>query len=317
MERFVPNYYPEFRCIASACKHSCCVGWEVDIDEDTAGIYGAMDGALGERLRANIQWEEPPHFRLGEKERCPFLNSQQLCDLILQSGEELLCQICSDHPRYRNWFADRVEEGLGLCCEEAARLMLSQEGPITLRAEETEGEVLEAEEIYLSLRKKRDTLWDVLQNREKTLEQRICEAYLLCGMEPDECPLSQDVHLLLGLESLEESWNIDLKALLALPDTRWRQEWDRDGEHLLWYILFRYYLAWGLSRGEEDIALRFGVRSVRLLGGLYHLTLQRNGQLTLEDRVEHLRRWSAELEYSEDNMDAIADGLKWEKRGEP
>ena len=28
-----PDYYPEFRCSASACKHNCCIGWEIDIDE--------------------------------------------------------------------------------------------------------------------------------------------------------------------------------------------------------------------------------------------------------------------------------------------
>ena len=30
-----PNYYDKFKCIANRCKHSCCIGWEIDIDEDT------------------------------------------------------------------------------------------------------------------------------------------------------------------------------------------------------------------------------------------------------------------------------------------
>lgn len=28
-----PDYYDRFRCIAGACKDSCCIGWEIDIDE--------------------------------------------------------------------------------------------------------------------------------------------------------------------------------------------------------------------------------------------------------------------------------------------
>ena len=32
----VPFYYKEFHCIADACKDSCCIGWEIDIDEETA-----------------------------------------------------------------------------------------------------------------------------------------------------------------------------------------------------------------------------------------------------------------------------------------
>lgn len=35
MIRVVPDFYPAFHCIASACRHSCCVGWEVDVDQDT------------------------------------------------------------------------------------------------------------------------------------------------------------------------------------------------------------------------------------------------------------------------------------------
>lgn len=309
MKRFVPSYYPKFHCIASECQHSCCVGWEVDIDEESAAGYRTMEGEMGDRLRRSIDWDDTPHFRLGAEERCPFLNGENLCDLILDQGEEALCQICTDHPRYRSWFADRVEEGLGLCCEEAARLMLTEEANITLMEEETEGEVLEAEEEYLWLLQQRSALWQVLQNRGKPLENRLCEVFSLCGMEQENRTLAEDVELLSGLECMEESWKTDLAALVALTDTQWRQEWDRDGEHLLWYILFRYYLSWGLSRGEEDFALRFGAFSLRLLGGLYHLTLQRKGELTLKDRVEHLRRWSAELEYSEENLEAIADAL--------
>lgn len=309
MKRYVPSYYPRFHCIASACRHSCCAGWEVDIDEESAECYRKMEGAMGERLRNSIEWDAPPHFRLSAEERCPFLNGENLCDLILDQGESALCQICTDHPRYRSWFADRVEEGLGLCCEEAARLMLTEEAPIALLEQETEGEVLEPEEDYLQLLRQRDGLWQVLQNRSKPLQERVCEAFSLCSMELESHTLSEDVELLLGLEGLEDGWKTDLQALIGLPDTAWRQEWDRDGEHLLWYILFRYYLSWGLSRWEEDFALRFGALSLRLLGGLYHLTLERKGILTLEDRVEHLRRWSAELEYSEENLDAIADAL--------
>ena len=39
------------------------------------------------------------------------------------------------------------------------------------------------------------------------------------------------------------------------------------------------------------------------------MTLQEKGELTLADRVEWLRRWSAELEYSEDNLEALAEYL--------
>ena len=36
MKIFAPDYYRDFKCSAGNCKHSCCIGWEIDIDEDTA-----------------------------------------------------------------------------------------------------------------------------------------------------------------------------------------------------------------------------------------------------------------------------------------
>jgi lysine-N-methylase len=124
---FAPNYYHRFRCIAAACKHSCCVGWEIDVDGDALSRYDALQGSMGDRLRACIDREaDPPCFILTEGERCPFLRESGLCDLICELGEESLCHICADHPRFRNIRPDRVELGLGLCCEAAASLILSQ-----------------------------------------------------------------------------------------------------------------------------------------------------------------------------------------------
>ena len=31
--------YSEFKCKADKCKHSCCNGWEIDIDASTAEKY--------------------------------------------------------------------------------------------------------------------------------------------------------------------------------------------------------------------------------------------------------------------------------------
>ena len=50
--------------------------------------------------------------------------------------EHRLCQVCRDHPRFRSFFNDREELGLGLCCEAAARLILSFPQKIELLLEE-------------------------------------------------------------------------------------------------------------------------------------------------------------------------------------
>ena len=30
----VPTYFNEFACIGGACEDNCCIGWEVDIDDE-------------------------------------------------------------------------------------------------------------------------------------------------------------------------------------------------------------------------------------------------------------------------------------------
>ena len=139
MNLYVPEYYPEFRCIASRCGHTCCAGWEIDIDGESLARYERLPGDFGERLRRSLSREGTPHFILGPGERCPLLNGDNLCDLILHEGEDALCQICRDHPRFRNYFSGRVEMGLGLVCEEAGRLILSWPRPLRLIRLEGDG----------------------------------------------------------------------------------------------------------------------------------------------------------------------------------
>ena len=128
MKIHAPIYYKDFHCIASKCKDNCCsAGWEIDIDSKTAEFYKNVDGQFGEKLRKNISETSPCHFILNNHNNCPFWNDKKLCDIYINLGEEHLCQICKDHPRYYEWFDKNniKEAGIGLCCEEAARIILS------------------------------------------------------------------------------------------------------------------------------------------------------------------------------------------------
>ena len=160
---YAPDYYSRFHCIADRCRHTCCEGWEIDIDPVTLNMYGAVDGPLGEKLKRSICLDPEPHFVLCPGERCPFLTDTNLCELILEKGDGMLCQICRDHPRFRNYWSDRVELGLGMACEESARLILSSDHPLRLvPVGEDEGEEAEEpddEEIFL--REQRDQLLSV------------------------------------------------------------------------------------------------------------------------------------------------------------
>lgn len=41
-----PVYYKEFVCAAGDCPDTCCAGWDVVVDEETAARYAAVEGEL-------------------------------------------------------------------------------------------------------------------------------------------------------------------------------------------------------------------------------------------------------------------------------
>lgn len=137
MKQWFPHYYSDFQCIGSACQDNCCIGWEIGIDAETLKFYRQVPGALGQKLAQNISTQTPAHFLLTQKNRCPFLTAQNLCQIHTELGESHLCTICAEHPRFHNWFGSEQETGLGLCCEEAARLILFSPTPLSLVCRQT------------------------------------------------------------------------------------------------------------------------------------------------------------------------------------
>ena len=303
-----PDYYPEFSCIADRCRHSCCIGWEIDIDPESLTRFQAVEGPMGERLKNSISLEAEPHFILGEGERCPFLNDKGLCDLILYGGEEILCQICTDHPRYRSFLPGRTEIGVGLCCEAAGQLILARKEPVKLCVTGTEEETDQEAELLVALRQE---ALDMAQDRACSLPQR--ENALLerfGGWMPELTP-SQWAEVYLDLERLEDPWTDLLETLRDHG-----HEIDREGfarymvgregeyEQLLVYFLYRHLLS-AYEDGDVGSKVSFAVLSTRIIALLGALHWSRNGTFSFADQVELARQYSAEIEYSQDNLDAL------------
>lgn len=306
MKQIYPDYYREFQCIADRCQHNCCIGWEIDIDEETYRLYQQIDGELGLRLQQQVQKEDTPHFRLGEGERCPFLNRQNLCDIILELGEDSLCQICTDHPRFRNFYTNFTEIGLGLCCEAAGQLILSREAPFLLP--EIEDSLLtEAEKNFFLLRKR---LLNIAQNREVSLKERI---RLLCresGAEISRKSREEWVAIFLELEQLDPAWSQRLQALSQWNRPAFLEDkWDIPLEQLLCYFLYRH-LSDGIE--EESFAPRilFAVLGTCMVAALASVELEHSGCFSMEQLIEIVRLYSSEIEYSEENTQKLLEILQ-------
>ena len=48
----VPTYFNEFACIGGACEDNCCIGWEIDIDENTDNLYKNINSDFGKYLNS-------------------------------------------------------------------------------------------------------------------------------------------------------------------------------------------------------------------------------------------------------------------------
>ena len=298
MKLIAPDYFPGFACIAGACRHSCCIGWEIDIDEDTREYYRSVPGEIGERLAQNIADSgETACFRLGEGERCPFLNKDNLCDLILSLGEESLCQICDDHPRFRNFFVGRTEIGLGLCCEAAGQLILLRETPTHLIELEDDGENESPDPDETDILSLRSELTALAQDRSKNIDARISALMSRSGLEVDiNC--AHWSAFLLELERLDEIWADRLEELKTAPEANLSSEWDIPFEQFLVYLLYRH-IPGALEDGEPSARIAYCALMTALLRRLFALNP------TTENLIELARLYSSELEYSDENIEAI------------
>lgn len=127
MKLYAPKYYKRFQCIADKCKHSCCVGWEIDVDNPALEKYNSLSCGYATAIRNTIDFTDTPHFILAENDKCPHLNESGLCKIILNVGEDCLCDICREHPRFYNFTNRGKEVGIGMSCEEACRLILDSD----------------------------------------------------------------------------------------------------------------------------------------------------------------------------------------------
>lgn len=150
----VPNYFNEFKCIASECEDTCCAGWEIVIDDETHKRYENVEGEFGDILRSKIVKSDGENIFLLNNGNCSFLNEKKMCEIYINLGEDHLCYTCQQFPRYTEEFLDLKEVGLSLSCPEAARIILRKAENTTFNLSEEdncENEIKEELEDDLSL----------------------------------------------------------------------------------------------------------------------------------------------------------------------
>ena len=173
----VPEYYDEFSCIASRCKDSCCAGWEIDIDDESYEYYRSVEGSFGDRLRESMFVAEDGgyRFKLKGPKRCAMLNDNNLCDLYTALGEEALCEVCTEYPRFSLVYGQVEQKALSLSCEEVGRILFGRTEPEQLIDIELPGDCEDDEEdpqyvAFMEWVQKEAVA--ILQNRELSITER-------------------------------------------------------------------------------------------------------------------------------------------------
>ena len=184
----VPSYYKEFHCIADRCQDSCCIGWEIDIDDDTFAYYKSVKGTFGRRLSEHMTGGEEHSFHLTGNGWCPFLNDRKLCDICIELGEEALSEVCTEYPRFTMEYENVREKILSLSCEEVCRILFSSEEKTTWEERELpdfcgeadDGEPDEGMVDASWLRSVRARAVEILQERSKPVFVRAAEYLRYC-----------------------------------------------------------------------------------------------------------------------------------------
>ncbi len=292
MKLYAPAYYKRFRCIADRCEHSCCIGWEIDVDKETLKKYQKLESSYASIIRDSIAMEDTPHFRLGECDRCPHLDERGLCKIILNEGEDLLCDICREHPRFYN-FTSVAEVGLGMSCPEAARLVLSSPDYATF--EEIGDADADQDDVAFDGRAWRTEVYARLQDVTKSYSERLSSIYRDFSID-----VGEDSHYLEILASMEYL-NADHKALfLQYSASRRPDGMDEYLERFLAYFVYRH-----CTEALDDDDFRERLAFCLFCEGLLASLICTQAAESLSEIATLASIISEEIEYSDENTCAL------------
>lgn len=366
MKLRVPHYYKDFVCIASKCKDNCCIGgWEIDIDDETANYYLNLEGEFGDILRASIGRTDEYCFKLKDG-KCPFLDNENLCEIYKNLGEDKMGVVCTQFPRFTEYYGSIKETGIGLACEEAERIIFTDRKPFSMDIEDIdEEEVIDTEYdnvLANYLFKVRDLLFKMIDNKSislhnkmiymieigkhiqdlvnennteeiqniiNLLQQNNYEALQLDkqNINIDENSSMYEVESILNayseLEILNEQWQYyldDMYDMLHSEDmspadysvlvkefTEYIKDRNYEYSNMLKYFVFRYFMK---AAYDHDVfgKLQLSVTNYFVIRDMDIVKwLKNNREFSFEDRIETVHIFSREVEYSEDNLEVLAE----------
>ena len=311
-----PKYYEKFKCIADKCSDTCCVGWQIVVDEKTAKKYEKLNNDFGKFIREKIvvDYEGDKIFE-NKNGRCPFLNNKNLCDIIINVGEEYLCRTCDMFPRFYETFGGTKEMGLFLSCPVANDLILKNEDfEIITEYSDEEPEINDIDaDLYIALKSERAKIFKFITSEipfgnkpkklynyalklQEFLNKNDYENIKKLDFILDEKDLIIDKNIFSNLEYLKE----ENKKLFIKNSLTFEEKYEDEYINLLWYFIYKYFLK-SVYSGKVFESIAFAVFSVKTINAMektYNISTS-----------EASRIYGKEMEHSKENLDKIFEYL--------
>ncbi len=373
----VPFYYDQFHCITSECKDNCCVGgWEIDIDDDTYDYYMSLEGELGDRIRADITKSEDGSncFKLIDG-HCGLLDDCGLCTIHKELGAEHLSVVCDQFPRYSEYYGEIKESGVGLACEEAEKIIFSENKTFTTVLKPCDEQYLEDDEFDSSyavkIFKARDEIFRILDMTEMSVNEKLVVILKYCAAmqeyinDDDFDGLKEYVntfgrsdieHILMEMNEESDSENFEdvdiqdsIRSIMysyedmEVLNTRWEDmlsdiveifhdnmdnetyqetedefmtamlEREYEYRNFITYLVFRYFAKSVYDYDVVGKAKMFITNYIILRQMDMLVWYKKNKRFTFDDRIDTVHIFSRQVEYSEDNMEALYESFLFDQ----
>ncbi|MCH5299118.1 MAG: flagellin lysine-N-methylase [Ruminococcus sp.] len=301
-----PEYYKKFKCIADRCSDTCCAKWTIVVDEDSAERFRRIGGDFGERLSAAMTVDEDGDtVFINKNNRCPFLNSGNLCDIYINLGENSLCKTCERFPRFRTDFGGTAEVGLSLSCPVAAGLIVESPGfPLESDFDDSDPDINDLDaDLYFCLKTARKTVVNFIADGPLTMGKLSAllvfaedlqgeidsERFSVPEIKRTDKPLGFDDSVFEKLSYLTEEGERIFKSLSFIEEFALTDE----HKNILLYYIYRYLLKAAYD-GNARFALKLSVFATAIIAQLNIPT------------VESAVLFSKEIEHSADNLSVFA-----------
>ncbi len=326
MKHYYPDFYKKFKCIADKCPDSCCKDWDVVVDDESQAFYSTVNGDFGNKLnRVTAVDSDGDRIFVPQNGNCPFWNSQKLCDIYINLGEEHLCSTCRSFPRISQDYTVFCEHMLSFACPEAARLMLGSDmnfdfethvSPDTnpgydvkimnflLQARKITFEILGKASLSFSAKLKsaltfNAEIQNMLDEENYNTDKLPKPETNFVSNTPKSCAFIFDLHKSLDIMSKEWRAALDKSANTSV-NIEAVQSLESSFSALAKYYVLRYYLT-AIDSFDVLVTLKRIVCAYKVCSHM----LSASGNLSSKECADIMQRYSKEVEHSYENSERL------------